>query len=165
MDSTILLRGLSVAAVAVLARSALDARATPEVIDACASQTGGNPFLLRELLAELPPGPVTPLLVRECGPAGLARVVAARLAAAGPPAAALADAVAILGDGIDLRVAAHLGGLEATQATLAADNLARLGVFGSGRPSRSRTPSFVKRSTGIGLPASGRWRTGPRPGC
>jgi DNA-binding CsgD family transcriptional regulator/predicted negative regulator of RcsB-dependent stress response len=104
------------------------------VIDACASQTGGNPFLLRELLTELPPGPVTPSLVRACGPANLARVVAARLAAAGAPAAALADAVAVLGDGIDLRVAARLAGLEATQATLAADNLARVGVFGPGRP-------------------------------
>ncbi|SDD12803.1 regulatory protein, luxR family [Geodermatophilus telluris] len=130
----LVLHGLDPASVAVLVRRALGVRATPEVVEACVTQTGGNPFLLHELLDALPGGPLGVTAVRECGPARLGRAVAARTAAAGPTAVALADAVAVLGDGVELRLAARLAGLRVAEAELAADALEHAGVLAPGRP-------------------------------
>lgn len=130
----LVLGGLDVASVGVLVRAALGDRATPSVVAACATQTAGNPFLLRELLAALPSGALDVPIVRACGPERLAQAVSARMAAAGPGASALADAVAVLGDGVELRLAARLAGIGVRQAEFAADTLADVGVLAPGRP-------------------------------
>ncbi|MGY1608790.1 MULTISPECIES: AAA family ATPase [unclassified Geodermatophilus] len=126
--------GLDAVSVGTLVHDVLGERATPEVVEACVAQTGGNPFLLHELLRALPAGRVDVLAVRRCGPARLGEALAARTAAAGQAAMALADAVAVLGDGVELRLAARLAGLEVRAAELAADALGQVGVLARGRP-------------------------------
>ena len=55
-------------------------------------------------------------------------------------ARALADAIAILGDGSELRQAAALGGLDEREAIAAADELAAVGILALGRPLRFEHP-------------------------
>jgi AAA ATPase domain len=76
-------------------------------IDACAEVTGGNPFLLGELLDEaaardLAPSAVAAAEVGEIVPRGVANAVLLRLARLPSAAAALARALSALGDGAQL---------------------------------------------------------------
>ena len=132
---------LSRPAVAVLVRDSLSADAADEFCDACQDATGGNPFMLRELLAELAAAGVPPTAaqsprVREVAPATISRALLLRLARLPEAAAALARAVAVLGEGAALRQAAALAGLEGVTAAEAADALAGAGVLERGRPLR-----------------------------
>ena len=81
----------------------------------CAEATGGNPFYLRELLS----GGTIPAR----GVESIARSVLDRIERLGPDAQALTSAMAVLGDGIPIRWAASLGGLEPEEAASAADAL------------------------------------------
>jgi len=92
---------------------------------ACRAATGGNPFLLRELFRELDEAGIEPLAanaprVRSLGPRRLADTVLARLARLSPAAPALARAVAILGDGASITMAAALAGVDQGEAVAAA---------------------------------------------
>jgi DNA-binding NarL/FixJ family response regulator len=83
---------------------------------ACREATGGNPFLLRELVRELAADGVAPsagheTLVRQLAPPGVARAVLLRLARLGLGASALARSVAVLGDGTPRRRAFALADL------------------------------------------------------
>ncbi|HEX8083474.1 MAG TPA: AAA family ATPase [Solirubrobacteraceae bacterium] len=111
--------------------AALGESVDPAFADACRQATGGNPFLLRELLRELAAEGVAPTrdgapLVRELAPPTVARAVVLRLARLGDDASSLARAVAVLGDGVPLRRAAALAGLAARHGDAArADAAAR----------------------------------------
>jgi DNA-binding CsgD family transcriptional regulator len=90
-------------------------------IDAVQRATGGNPFLVRELLlaakAEgIEPRGVEADRVEKLGPGSVARAVRRRIEELPGVALGLAQAIAILGDGVELRVAAALAGLEAAAA-------------------------------------------------
>ncbi|HEX8101295.1 MAG TPA: ATP-binding protein, partial [Solirubrobacteraceae bacterium] len=92
------------------------AQAAPAFVAACVEATGGNPFLLGELLAGLAAEGVRPDdagrdRVRALGPAGVRRSAAARVRRISPAAACLAAAVAVLGPSADLREAAALAGI------------------------------------------------------
>ncbi|HEX8054499.1 MAG TPA: AAA family ATPase [Thermoleophilaceae bacterium] len=107
--------------------------------DACRAATGGNPFLLRELLRELAADGVAPAaaaapLVRQLAPPTVGRAVLLRVARLGPDAAALARAVAVLGDGAPLRRAAALAELGEDLAAAAAEHLAGAGILAAARP-------------------------------
>lgn len=107
--------------------------------DACRDATGGNPFLLRELLRELAADGVEPAagsapLVRQLAPATVARAVLLRLARLGDEASALARAVAVLGDGASLRRAAALAELDEERAAPLAGELAAVGILGGEPP-------------------------------
>ena len=109
------LRPLSSAAVRTLVSAALGA-ADPGFCDACRVATGGNPFLLEELIAELAATGVLPRLaeadrLESIVSHGVHRAVLARLARLPVGAAALARAAAVLGDGADPRHAARLAGI------------------------------------------------------
>jgi hypothetical protein len=127
------------------------ARAEPEFCAACAKASGGNPFLLRELVTTL----------RDEGRVGRAgdahgidrvvpRSVAAtalvRVARVGDDALNLAQAVAVLGDGAPLELAADLAAQSAGAAgegyetAAAADALAAVGVLAPGLPLRFAHP-------------------------
>ncbi|HEX8123047.1 MAG TPA: AAA family ATPase [Solirubrobacteraceae bacterium] len=115
---------LSVASVAELAAGALG-DAEPSFTDACREATGGNPFLLRELLRELASEGVAPSgdgveVVRQLAPPTVARAVLVRLGRLGDDAVALARAVAVLGDGTPLSRACAVAGLTASGADVAA---------------------------------------------
>ncbi|MBW0134417.1 helix-turn-helix transcriptional regulator [Pseudonocardia abyssalis] len=100
----------------------------PAFCAACRTTTGGNPFLLGELLAELAAAGVTPRAadvdrVAAVVPRGVLRAVHTRLAALPGPAVALAAAAAVLGDGADPGRAARLAGIPDAEVVAAADAL------------------------------------------
>jgi DNA-binding CsgD family transcriptional regulator len=85
-------------------------------------RTGGNPLLVRELLKALR-GVVSVDRVAEAGGRTIAQFVRAQLDSLGPAAAALALAVAVLGDGATLLEAANTADLE---MNVAADTASQL---------------------------------------
>ncbi len=100
-----------------------------EFVRACTAATGGNPFLITEMVAELSAARITP--VREhvehiagVAPDGVCRAILARLAQLPEGATALAQAAAVLGDGVDRRRAARVAGLPDQQAGVLVDALA-----------------------------------------
>src|SRR2546421_8069640 len=126
-------------AVAELIADALGEPAQPTFLDACQKATGGNPFLLRELLRELSsegvaPGAAQVSLVRQLAPPTVARAVVLRLGRLGDEAAALARAVAVLGDGSPLHRAAALAGLSEERADELAATLAQADILAAVRP-------------------------------
>ena len=97
---------LSVAAATDLVRQELSADADEEFCVACHRATGGNPLLLEELIRTLAAEQLAPLagsvdVLERLAPDAVARSVKLRLARLPAEAAALARAVAVLGDGAD----------------------------------------------------------------
>ena len=134
---------LSEAAVGTLVSDRMGAAADDEFVAACATASGGNPFLVVELLAalaadNLPPTRASTGQVLALGPATVTRSVLARLARMGPDCVALARAVAVLGEDADLDRAATLAGVGTHAAAQAADALTAADVF-----RRDRRPAFV----------------------
>ncbi|TMM04032.1 MAG: LuxR family transcriptional regulator [Actinobacteria bacterium] len=130
---------LSHRAVAALVADRLRGAPDASFCDACREVTGGNPFLLRELLREVAADEVAPIgahvsLVRQLAPPTVARAVLLRLARLGDDAAALAGAVAVLGDGTPLRRAAALAGLPVERADGFAATLVEADILAAERP-------------------------------
>lgn len=127
---------LSEAAVAVVVATRF-AGAQPAFVRACHRTTGGNPFLLAELLSDLrdvPPVDAEAPRLAQRGPRTVARSVLRRLAPLGAASVALARAVAVLGTDADLRHAAAVACLNDDEAVRAADALAAAEVLAPGRP-------------------------------
>ncbi|HEX8085486.1 MAG TPA: AAA family ATPase [Solirubrobacteraceae bacterium] len=127
--------------VAGLVRAALGAQVDDAFCDACLEASGGNPFLLSELLAALAAegstgGREDAQHVREVAPASISRAVLVRLARLPEAARRLAHAVAVLGDDAAARDAAALAELDRALAAEAADALAGAGVLEAQRPLR-----------------------------
>src|SRR3954468_508031 len=123
-------------AVATLVASALGRTPDAAFSEACTEATGGNPFLRRELLHELAGDGVEPAaeavpVVSQLAPPTVARAVLLRLARLGDEAAALARALAVLGDGAPLHRAAAHAALTEEHTTAAAGALAAAGIFDS----------------------------------
>jgi DNA-binding CsgD family transcriptional regulator len=101
---------------------------------ACHRAAGGNPLLLGELAVELAmrevdPGDDNADAVHELAPESLAAGVLLRLRRLGEGAPELARAVAVLGDGAELRHAATLAELPVERAVQLADSLMGAGVL------------------------------------
>ena len=116
---------------------------------ACHEATGGNPFLLDELVRALRADdvPFTADAAARIGtvtPPTVARTVAGTLARAGTGPAALARAASILGDGAALDVAAALAGLAMSDAGAAAAELVRAGLLEDATVLRFRHPILVR---------------------
>jgi DNA-binding CsgD family transcriptional regulator/tetratricopeptide (TPR) repeat protein len=134
-------RELSQAAVAELVRQGLVAEAEEEFCSACHGASGGNPFMLRELLVELAAvgsrgSAAEAGQVRGIAPPTIQRAVLVRLARLPDSASRLARAVAVLGDDVTLPDAAELACLDGPAANGAADALAAAGILDAGRPLR-----------------------------
>jgi DNA-binding CsgD family transcriptional regulator len=129
---------------------------------ACHEATGGNPFLLLELLAavredRLPATAASAERIRALAPEGVARSVLVRLGRLPAEAAALACCVAVLGGEAELRHAAALAKIDLERALAAADALTAAGLFEAARPLRLVHP--VIRAALYGeLPAGERAR-------
>ncbi len=124
---------------ATLTRCAVGEEAPREFCDACHAATGGNPFLLRELLAGLVADRVAPSarsasVVRAYRSDTVARWIVARLSTLGGDARALATAVSVLGVEVPIGRAAALAALEPQPAAEAADRLVAAGILQPGRP-------------------------------
>ncbi|MDQ3770226.1 MAG: AAA family ATPase [Actinomycetota bacterium] len=125
------------------------AAGTPDTAEAfaraCHRATGGNPFLLRQLVSALRAEGV-PFTAEAAGrvfeitPPEIARRVRVLLAGLDPGAAALARAVATLGDHATLAEAAALAGLRAEGASATASALAATGLLEDDLPPRFRHP-------------------------
>jgi len=112
---------------------------------ACHHATGGNPFLLTELVRvlrehEVPFTAAGAQQVSTIAPPQIARAVRARLARLGRDHDALARAVALLGANAPLDLACELAGLEPSVGARAADALLEVGLLDSGRQLRFRHP-------------------------
>lgn len=128
---------LSADATAELVRRHLGADADANLCRACHQATGGNPFLLAELVRALHQEGCRPLApaakrVRDLAPRAVARSVLARLARLSPAARELATAVAVLGGDAEPRHAAGLAGLDRDQAEEALAALAAAGIVEAG---------------------------------
>jgi len=134
-------RPLGTPAVARLVRNSLGDNASEELCRACAEATGGNPFLLSELLGEFrrdarPANTIDPRAVDRLAPERIAAAVLLRVSRLDPQAPALARAVAVLGEQARLTMCAELAGLDVRKASALAAALVDLAVLDSGEPLR-----------------------------
>jgi DNA-binding CsgD family transcriptional regulator len=132
------LEPLTTDAVARLVEHGLGMAPSARFAVACQAATGGLPFFVRRLVAELRAGGVAPTddqaaRVAALGGRAMARQVQRRLHELSLGAGALAQAVAVL-ERAELGVAAELAGLEIVEATAAADELVAAGFLRAGRP-------------------------------
>jgi DNA-binding CsgD family transcriptional regulator len=136
---------LTHAAVALLVADRLPAEPDPAFVRACLEVTGGNPFLLGELLDEarargFEPTAAAATEVGALVPRGVANTVLLRLARLAPSTAALARTLSVLGDGALVTDAARLSGLTGTDLEAAMTALVAAGVIQSGGTTRFTHP-------------------------
>ncbi|HYB24516.1 MAG TPA: LuxR C-terminal-related transcriptional regulator, partial [Solirubrobacteraceae bacterium] len=138
-------RLLTQAAVTAIVRDRAGGAVSEEVCAAVKLVSGGNPFYVREAVraAELEHGGlagVDPDAVGLGGAEAVRRHVTVRVRGLGPEALSLAHAVAVLGDGCELRHAAAVAGVEVEAALGLAAGLVRLEVLESDDPPRFLHP-------------------------
>ena len=127
-------QGLSAEATAACLQVGLAEDPDPEFTEAAHAATGGNPFLLGELVTALVDAHVRPTAyaarhITDIGPEGVRRAVLRRLAALDAGATALARALAVLGSGAELRDAARLAHLAPNIAASLVEVLVRAQVL------------------------------------
>jgi DNA-binding CsgD family transcriptional regulator len=125
---------LSAKAVASLVRDVLACEPDEAFCVACHAATGGNPLLVRELLAALAEDGVVPdadqsVRVCEIGSQAVMRLVRLRLGRLSPQARALAEVCAILGDDAAIGHAAALAGIDHDAAVAAVELLGQAGLL------------------------------------
>jgi DNA-binding CsgD family transcriptional regulator len=142
---TIELRPLSGGAVRNLLTGAVDQPAEEEFSEAFEEATGGNPFLVHELLRAVRAEGITPnadgaRAVRTLGSDRIARSVLLRLHRLSPPSVELARAIAILGTSRSLSLAARLAELDEATATQALEALSAADLLAPGEELRFEHP-------------------------
>jgi DNA-binding CsgD family transcriptional regulator len=152
---TVGVRALSPEAVAALVRAAIP-DADGALCAACHETTAGNPFYVRELLASLD-GDASAARAREVALPQLGDRIVRRVARVGPDAVALADAMAVLGDGARLDDAAALAEADPATAARAAAALRRVELLSAEDPFAFAHP-LVRRALYDALTTSARDR-------
>jgi DNA-binding CsgD family transcriptional regulator len=131
-------------AVAELLATELDREVAPGFAAACRELTGGNPFLLSELAAEIAAEGIEPSDrsggVEALVPRRVGQMARRRLARLSDDARTLADAVAVLGDGEELGAAGAMAELDPDAATAAASELVAARIFADASGLRFRHP-------------------------
>lgn len=127
---------------------------------ACHEVSGGNPFLLSELVRTLvqqgiEPGGRQVELVREQAPERISQMVLRRLRQLSSEAGGLARSLAILGDGSDPRLIAELAEIEPESAQSAADELRAVSILEPGPAPRFIHP-LVRNAIYADIPAGER---------
>ena len=148
---------LSETAVGAIVRAALGDGVSDRVCAAACAASGGNPLYLAELLraARRDGRPVADLDAAGLlagGSEGVARRVLAGVRSLGVRAVALAHALAVLGDGCELRHAAAIAGVEMPEAMSLAAGLVRVEVLGEDNPPRFVHP-VVRDAVAVSLPS------------
>ncbi len=135
--------------------------ADDEMVSACAEATGGSPLLLDALLTEIRRAGHAgdrPLRVSELLPAPVGQAVAVELRAMSDRERALAQAVAVLGDGVTISDAAGLAELDIETASLIADALAARGLLEPTLPLRF-AHAIVRTAVARSIPEASRRAT------
>ncbi len=132
---------LSDRSVTELAREMLGERAGNSVVTACQEATSGNPFYVHELLLALRDeghlgDEELAEHARALAPPVVGRILRVRVGRVGDDGAALARAVAVLGDDVPLRHAAELARLDVAAAATTADALAAVEILLAREPLR-----------------------------
>ncbi len=132
---------LSEGAVSTIVRATVGGKASRELCAAVWAASGGNPLYVAELLRAVeldrrPPAELDPAELLVGGREGIARRILARVRGADPRALGLAQALAVLGDGCELRHAAAIAGVEMADATRSVAGLVRLEVLAADDPPR-----------------------------
>jgi hypothetical protein len=122
-----------------LVRSALSEEADEAFCAVCHDESGGNPLLLGQLLGAVAAERMAPTAgavedLRRLGANAVGQVVALRLARLGPDAPRLAAAVSVLGERVQLALAAALAGLELGDAHDAAVALSGADILRRDQP-------------------------------
>jgi hypothetical protein len=128
---------LTEAAVGALIAAGLSDQPHPRFVRACLEATGGNPFLVGELLREAAARGVDPTAaaandVATIVPRGVSNAVLLRLARLPPAVAVLARSLSALGDGAQVGDAARLAGLAGADLETAMAALVSAGVMEPG---------------------------------
>ena len=135
---------LSRDAVTSLVRNKVGDDASDELCAAVLQASGGNPFYLHEMLRPLeeegPAAKLEPTKLLRVASHGITEHVAARVRALDPRALRLAQALAVLGDGCELRHAASIADVGVDTAARVAAGLVRLEVLASDDPPRFLHP-------------------------
>ncbi len=136
---------LSPAAIAALIAARLSDQPEDRFVRACLEVTGGNPFLVGELLDEvaargLDPTAATAVELGAIVPRGVANAVLLRLARLPPAAGVLARALSALGDGAQVGDAGQLAGLADSDLEAATGALVSAGIVESGGSVRFTHP-------------------------
>jgi DNA-binding CsgD family transcriptional regulator len=132
-------------AVGAMVAAELSGEPHDQFVGAAAEVTGGNPFFVGEVLQEaaahgLSPTAAAAADVGALVPRGVANAVLLRLARLRPPAAELARALSVLGDGAQVGDAARLAGLTSAEMQTAMTALVSAGVIESGGTTRFTHP-------------------------
>lgn len=154
------LRSLSRDAVtALVARADASAADQEEITAAVFASTGGNAFLVRELIASVQSHPDGWQAIvddpQSFAPSSVSRNVMVRLRRFGGGALALARAASVLGDGASLMTVARLAHLDAEEALATASELARVHVL-SGDEAVTFFHPMVRAAVYAELPAGQR---------
>ena len=131
------LESLTAKSVAILVTRAAGPKPDAEFVNACLDVSGGNPFLMAELLRTLAGEGVVPKRrsvgrVREAGTVAVAGMVLNRLSRVSALAIRLAEAAAVLDSGAAVRDGASLARLRQASAEVAADELEGARIFHRG---------------------------------
>ncbi len=151
---------LSADAVSEVLERRFEVPADPAFTEACRRATGGIPLLLSALVEEIasagivPEGAAAPS-VPALMPASVERWVSVRLARLPIEARRLAEAVAVVGPGIDLAWVAEIAQLPFDAASTLADDLSRATVLSDRRPVEFAHP-LVEAAVRDALPAGRR---------
>jgi DNA-binding CsgD family transcriptional regulator len=161
-EATVVVRPelLSEGAVRAITRASLGTGVTDELCAGVWTASGGNPLYLAELLraAHLQGRPLAELHPAElvaAGHAGVRRRVLAGVRGLRPDALPLAQALAVLGDGCELRHAAAIVGVEASEAISLSAELVRVDVLAADDPPRFMHP-VVRDAVEASLGGDGR---------
>ena len=151
---------LSADAVSEMLRRRFDVPADPAFTDACWRATGGIPLLLSALVEEIASAGIVPEAAAAASvpalmPASVERWVSMRLARLPIEARRLAEAVAVVGPGIDLAWVAEIAQLPLDAASTLADDLALATVLSDRRPIEFAHP-LVESAVRDALPAGRR---------
>jgi DNA-binding CsgD family transcriptional regulator len=127
-------------AVAEMVRDRFSGASDQDLVTTCVEATGGNPFLLQEVIDALIVDHVAPdeaaLLVGNLGPETVARSVMLRLARLPVAAGPVANAVAVLDGRAEVHYVAALCELSTNEVDEAADALTAVSMLDDGRPLR-----------------------------